>query len=447
MKQRTINAFVILGLVSLTAILVVQLVWMKKTLDIQARNITIQEKADSLNIREFGEQTNLALKNTIDKIAKNAGSDPDLYGAVRQPAINLFVVDLNDDIQPFYLETLLKKALYNQNIHEDFVFGIYDCFKDSLLFSPIVKFAEDSLYYVSKEPFTEIELLKNQLGKDGHYFAVYFPNVQKRAIQGTVFISPWIYIIIIVVLVIILFAFSLMIMIRQKRLSEVKTDFINNMTHELKTPISTISLSSEMLLRLQENPNIEQIKRYAGIIYKENKRLENQVERVLNVAKLDKDKVQLNQEDIDVRELLLEIQDSFSVSNPSCQLTVNFSTNQNTIHADPLHLTNVLYNLLDNAIKYCNQNPCIQIELRQDKKYLVFDISDNGIGIKRDSLKLIFDKFYRVPTGNVHNVKGFGLGLYYVKLIIEAHGGKVEVKSALDKGTTFSIFLPFEKKD
>jgi two-component system phosphate regulon sensor histidine kinase PhoR len=216
------------------------------------------------------------------------------------------------------------------------------------------------------------------------------------------------------------------------------------MTHELKTPISTISLSSELLMRIDLNDNPEKIRKYAGIIYKENKRLENQVERVLNVAKLDKDKVILNKENFNVHELLEEVKENFEFNQMHQGGTIELHCDAVTwqIQADPVHLTNVIYNLLDNAVKYCSSIPHICLTTRNDKNNLIIEISDNGIGIKRENIKLIFDKFYRVPTGNVHNVKGFGLGLYYVKLIIDAHQGKIDVRSAIDKGTTFIISLP-----
>jgi len=257
---------------------------------------------------------------------------------------------------------------------------------------------------------------KLRLKKDGHYFTVFFPNVKAKPIEPTVFISPWIYISIIVLLVLVFFAYSLAIIFRQKRLSEVKNDFINNMTHELKTPISTISLSSEMLMRMNED-DPEKVRKYAGIIYKENKRLENQVERVLNVAKLDKDQVVLNKEQFDVHELLAEVKENFEFNQSQQGGKIALFTDASifSIQVAPVHLTNVVYNLLDNAVKYCIGKSDIQIRTRNEKNGLTIEISDNGIGMKRENLKMIFDKFYRVPTGNIHNVKGIGLGLYYVK--------------------------------
>jgi two-component system phosphate regulon sensor histidine kinase PhoR len=368
----------------------------------------------------------------------------DTYGTVRQVKNNQFTVDLSEELQPFYLVTLLKKEFYNQNIHQDFIYGIYDCFVDTILLSNMIHYSKDKAYITTKNKPSEISTESLNLKKDGHYFTVFFPYFTAKSIEPAIFISPWIYISIIIVLVLIFFGYSLAIIIRQKRLSEVKTDFINNMTHELKTPISTISLSSEMLMRIDLNEDPEKIRKYAGIIYKENKRLENQVERVLNVAKLDKDKVVLNKENFDVHDLLTEVKENFEFNqlNQGGKIDLNCSAENYKIQADPVHLTNVVYNLLDNAVKYCSTKPQIKLSTRNEKNNLVIEISDNGIGMKREDLKLIFDKFYRVPTGNIHNVKGFGLGLYYVKLIIDAHDGKIDVKSTLNKGTTFTISLP-----
>ena len=216
------------------------------------------------------------------------------------------------------------------------------------------------------------------------------------------------------------------------------------MTHELKTPISTISLSSELLMRLDKDSDFDKVNKYAGIIFKENKRLENQVERVLNVAKLDKDQVVLNKELFDVHELLEEVKENFELHHleKGGNITLVLAATQFEIQADPVHITNVIYNLLDNACKYCETSPQIEIRTKNERGGISIEIVDNGIGIKRENLKSIFEKFYRVPTGNLHDVKGFGLGLYYVKLIVDAHHGKIEVKSNFGKGTQFTLFIP-----
>ena len=445
MKRFRINAVIILGVLSLSSILLIQLLWVRKTIEIQSTSTAIQQKSDSLNLKEFSEQTNLALRNVLNVISNAIEDSSEHYGAIKQLNVNQFKVDIIQELDPYYLETLLKKALYNQNIHEDFTFGIYDCFTNQLTFSKLYKFTDDSLYTLVNNNIIGLDSARLKLKNDGHYFTVFFPNVQNKLPQNTVFLSPWIYISTIVFLVLIFFGFSLATIIKQKRLSEVITDFINNMTHELKTPIATISLSSEMIMRLETDDDLEKAKKYAGIIFKENKRLETQVERVLNISTLDTENTTLNKKSLDFHELLDEVKDTFDFNQLANGGKILIENNASvfTIQADPIHITNVVYNLLDNAVKYCTTKPFISITTKNERNYLVIEIKDNGIGIRKEDLKMIFDKFYRVSTGNIHDIKGFGLGLFYVKLIINEHNGSIDVKSKLGEGSTFTIKLPF----
>jgi len=445
MKRFRINAVIILGVLSLSSILLVQLLWVRKTIEIQSTSTAIQQKSDSLNLKEFSEQTNLALRNVLNVISNAIEDSSEHYGAIKQLNVNQFKVDIIQELDPYYLETLLKKALYNQNIHEDFTFGIYDCFSNQLTFSKLYKFTDDSLYTLVNNNIIGLDSARLKLKNDGHYFTVFFPNVQNKLPQNTVFLSPWIYISTIVFLVLIFFGFSLATIIKQKRLSEVITDFINNMTHELKTPIATISLSSEMIMRLDSDDDLEKAKKYAGIIFKENKRLETQVERVLNISTLDTENTTLNKKSLDFHELLVEVKDTFDFNQLANGGKILIENNASvfTIQADPIHITNVVYNLLDNAVKYCTTKPFISITTKNERNYLVIEIKDNGIGIRKEDLKMIFDKFYRVSTGNIHDIKGFGLGLFYVKLIINEHNGSIDVKSKLGEGSTFIIKLPY----
>ena len=443
MGRYSLNTLILFGVLSIASILVVQLVWVRKTMELQDINIAIQEKEDSLNIKEFSEQSHVALRNVLEQINTNLADSSELYGAVKQIRSNRFMVDINEELQPFYLETLLKKSFYAQNINQNFVYGIYDCFTDSIVYGNLIKFSKDSLYEPSSKNQEGITSENVTIKNDGHYFTVFFPNIRAEPIVPVKFISPWIYIGIIVLLVAFFFMYSLVIIFRQKKLSEVKNDFINNMTHELKTPISTISLSSEMLLQ-GEQTSADKVKKYAGIIYDENKRLEQQVERVLNVAKLDKNELVLNKEKVDLRELLTQLKENFEAfrTEKTSQLKLNLSTTSHILLADRVHLTNVFYNLMDNAVKYSKGDIQISIKTEVSPQYITIDFSDKGIGISKDHQKAIFDKFFRVPTGNVHNVKGFGLGLYYVQLIVAGHNGKISVKSNIGEGTTFTLRFP-----
>jgi len=230
----------------------------------------------------------------------------------------------------------------------------------------------------------------------------------------------------------------------QKQNSEIKNDFINNMTHELKTPISTISLACEALSD-PELAKIETIKnRYLNIINTENKRLGLLVEEVLQSAVLDKGDFKLKKEEGDLHELLKEVIEKYQIQlkERGGKVELNLDAPNARFEFDKNHLTNVIYNLLDNAVKYSKNEPRITISTKLNAGNILLSVKDQGIGISADNLKKIFDRLYRVPTGNVHNVKGFGLGLSYVKIITERLGGKVSVESQLEKGSTFYIELP-----
>lgn len=447
MNRKTINSLVFLGALSILSILFVQYYWIKKTVATQQKNVAIQEKEDSLNLKQFSEQVHVALRNVLQEISTSISDSSDLYGAVKQMQTNSFTVDIHEELHPFYLETLLKREFYSHNINQNFQYGIYDCFSDSIIYGNLIRFTKESLYEPVSEEHLGITSPKMTWKKDGHYFTVFFPNVVGNSIDASEELgSPWVFMGSIVSLVIIFFAFAIHVILREKRLSEVKTDFINNMTHELKTPIATIALSSDMLIKGDFSQDQDRLKRYASIIYKENKRLENQVERVLNVAKLNKDTLTLKKEDLNIHDLLNDIRENFEFNQTEsgALVTLNLGAENPVVHVDMLHINNVLTNLIDNAVKYCDQTPLIEITTKNHKKGLLIAISDNGIGIKKDVQKMIFDKFYRVPTGNLHDVKGFGLGLYYVKITIEQHGGNIHLKSAPGRGTTFYIWLPFK---
>lgn len=391
----------------------------------------------------FKDQAYMALRDVLAQIQINTSDSSDVFQAVQQIDTNYFKVDFNTDLTSFQLETWLKREFYNQNLHHDFAYSIYDCFDSITTYSHLVRysgteFVADSSVQIER-PIYEFENMD-------HYFTVYFPNTQfgNSGVETEGGYSPYTYLIVIVLLVLLFFGYAMLVIFRQKRLSEVKTDFINNMTHELKTPISTIGLSAEMILRMDFKDNPDKLKQYASLIFKENKRLENQVERVLNVAKLDKEKISLKKESVNIHELLEEAKDNFEFnsSEKGGVFELELKAEDFAIHVDPVHITNVVYNLIDNAVKYCESEPFIKVRSWNEKGQFIFEIEDNGIGIKRENLKMIFDKFYRVPTGNLHNVKGFGLGLYYVKLIIEEHNGSINVKSTPGKGTVFTIKLP-----
>lgn len=241
-----------------------------------------------------------------------------------------------------------------------------------------------------------------------------------------------------------IFSYTLYAILKQKKISEMKTDFINNMTHEFKTPVATIMIASEALKDPEVTEDKARLKRLAGIIYDENVRLGSHIERVLSIARLEKGELKMENAEVDMNDLIMIVLDSMELQlqKRNAVITVNTNAENSVVFGDELHLSNVIYNLIDNANKYSTNTPEITITTRNTSKHLIIEIADKGIGMTKEQAKRIFDQFYRVPTGNLHDVKGFGLGLNYVQDIIKKLNGTVKVSSEKDRGTTFEISLP-----
>jgi two-component system phosphate regulon sensor histidine kinase PhoR len=343
-------------------------------------------------------------------------------------------------VSPSYIDSLIKRELKEKQIDLPYVFGIGSNQKQKpwvFASSPSLKRPE-----VQQAAFIS-PLFPNDLTNPGHVLEVFFP-AQKAYIWQTMGLSL---VASGMLLLIMLACFYVAVntILRQKKLAEVKNDFINNMTHEFKTPISTISLATQLI---QDEPQVaknENILRYLGIIKDENIRLGSQVERVLQTAQMEKETVILKKRTLDMHNLIQQI---VAINDPLLQanhgkVTLFLQANPSLLPLDEVHISNVLNNLLDNAIKYSLFMPSITIATESRKGEFLISVTDQGIGMAKDVLGSVFEPFYRVPTGNVHNVKGFGLGLSYVKKIVEAHGGQVSVKSKLGEGSTFEISLPY----
>jgi two-component system phosphate regulon sensor histidine kinase PhoR len=288
-------------------------------------------------------------------------------------------------------------------------------------------------------------LFYDQSSPKPNFIYVYFPDQHSEQIKAmTNFVLPSL---ILTLIIIGIFVFTLQIILRQKKLSQIKNDFINNMTHELKTPISTISLASQMLKdnSLVHSPST--IDHISGVIFDESKRLSTQVEKVLQMAVFNEGKLKLKFTAIDLNQIVSQAASNFEirVTNSGGTLETSIQAYDPIINGDEIHITNVIFNLLDNAEKYSKEAPKIEILTENKSGWVIVQIRDYGIGISKENLTQIFERFYRIPTGNVHNVKGFGLGLSYVKRIVEEHHGKIKVESTVGKGTKFRIYFPVIK--
>jgi two-component system, OmpR family, phosphate regulon sensor histidine kinase PhoR len=274
------------------------------------------------------------------------------------------------------------------------------------------------------------------------YLCLYFPDQNSSFLKSTSFlVFPSL---LLTLFIIGIFIVTLQIILRQKKISQIKNDFINNMTHELKTPISTISLASQMLRDSSVSLTQSTVDHISGVIFDESKRLSNQVEKVLQMAVFNEGRLKLKFTEIDLNKLAETVASNFEirVSNKDGELKTDLQAENPYIRGDDVHITNVIFNLLDNAVKYSKSKPLIELSTENKNGWAIVQVKDNGIGIPKEHQEKIFERFYRVPTGNIHNVKGFGLGLSYVKRIVDVHNGKIKVDSTLGKGTRFRLYFP-----
>lgn len=294
-----------------------------------------------------------------------------------------------------------------------------------------------------KEDFSQT-LFPNDPEDKTVYLKVYFPTKKDYLISEVSFIYPSI---IFTFILLVTFIIIIYTTFRQKRLSEMKSDFMNNMTHELKTPVSTISLAAQMLKDGSIAKSPEVFKHISGVINDETERLSFQVEKVLQMSLFERQKATLKMKELDMNDIVVSVANTFQIKVEKFggNLDIDLQATESTINGDKMHITNVLFNLLDNAVKYRREDIPLELMIRtwNNNNKLYIAVEDNGIGIKKESVKRIFDRFYRVSTGNRHDVKGFGLGLAYVKKIIDDHKGTIKAESDLGKGSKFIICLPF----
>jgi two-component system, OmpR family, phosphate regulon sensor histidine kinase PhoR len=415
MNQKVIRKLIILAVVSLTGLLTIQVFWFKKAYDLRQR--------------QFEEKANLALRFTANQLLKAAGEKSNALPRVSQTTANNFRVRINSCLEYDSLPLLLQNAFATYGASGDYNVAVLDCNEKDLLLGYNFKAFSES----KKLPYTNYDQ------DDGcYYLNISFTEKQATLMQEMGF---WLLSALGCLLFLAYFAYSLSILLKEKRLAEMKKDFINNMTHEFKTPITNIGIASEMLKNNGTSLSSDKLKHYAGIIFKENERLKGQVERVLQIAFLEEKALDLNREPLNINDLVTDVMQQFTlrIANRKGHISFDNKAEGFIIEGDKFHLSNVIYNLLDNADKYSPNAPNIFIETTKTPKGMRLTIVDKGMGMTQDAQKKIFDKFYRVPTGNVHDVKGFGLGLSYVKMIVEAHGGTIHVESQEGFGSTFHI--------
>lgn len=420
MKRKTIFVIIFVISVSLAGILLTQIYWV--------------HTAFKLKEEQFDNSVRLTLKGVINQILLNNNDT-----VFQKKLIGLKCggtrLTINDYIDNSLLDSLLSADLKCMGINIGYYYGVYS--------------RHNNKFVIGKYKDNENQLIESQyqfslssIYKPGKYYiSIYFTNKTHLLLHR---MELWVFLsVLFLIILIISITFAMFSLLHQKKASEIKTDFINNMTHELKTPIATASLAAEMIQRDEVVINPEKIRRYASVILDENNRLQNQVEQVLHVALLESTNQQFKIKRLNIHNLLEAVLSSFELRIAEANIRIELTQDAPNpyIMGDNVHVLNVLYNLIDNAIKYTPDNPLIEISTWNENNNIVISVKDNGIGIRKEHQQNIFKNLYRVPTGNIHEIRGFGLGLYYVKTVLDRLNGKIELTSELGKGSNFELIF------
>ena len=368
-----------------------------------------------------------------EKICRLNQTNPPVGNPVRQLTSNYYVVDVNSVIDADVLEHFLKIEFEKLSVKTDYEYGIYDCHTNRMVYGNYISASGSG-----EKSKTNKNLLRYQ--EYIYYFGVHFPTLRKTIAADMTIMFFFTFIL---VLSVIFFTYAIFVILQQKRLSELQKDFINNMTHEFKTPISSINIAADIITQPDITNDPHRLSTYGWSVKKENQRLNLLVEKVLQIARIEKGGIHLKKEVLDLHEFIQTVVSNFRTKlSPESRLETQFDPVTVKISADVLHLSNIFYNLIDNALKYGGEKPVILIRTIMEQNRVVILFSDNGPGIDVKYQKMIFHKFFRIPSGNTHDVPGFGLGLFYVKLICKAHKWKIRMIPGVSTGASFRIEIP-----
>lgn len=415
MEIKKLNIIITLGFVAIIGILIAQLLWTRQ--------------AYNLEDKKFNQTVNVALLEVAEKLS--GGKTSFTENPVQNISNDYYVVNINNEFHPAVLEHYLKTEFTRFQINTNYVYALYNCHSDQMIYGKYVSSHQET----PNDKMIAFPKHKNLV----YYFSIRFPDKTTYLISSLRF---WYLLTFALIIILLVYVYSIYTIIQQKKFSELQRDFINNMTHEFKTPLSSILLASEALRKqelIKENPKLQT---YTSIITDQSYKLNHHIEKILNIARNDASGLSLKPQKIVLLPFIKEIVDTIQQKNENLSIQIDID-NSTSIVADEFHFTNIIYNILDNSVKYCETKPEIIISSSKDAKGLYLKFKDNGMGIPAKSIPHIFDKFYRVNTNKSDEVNGFGLGLFYVKKIVQQHNWKISVENNPDKGITITLFLPF----
>jgi two-component system phosphate regulon sensor histidine kinase PhoR len=477
MKRKTIVLLAVFFFLVISGLLLIQLYWIRNAISITDQQFRYQVNKALESVVLKLEETEL-INKIREESGKNRGDSitaiiAENYAIARKIQNIEYENGISPDITPINGEALLSSRLTNKIVSVESIMGKFFSepkeIADRVDVEVINRYLKEAFSSMGIRLSYEFAIRSGTSGivkkTDGYFDAAgtnrfmrqLFPNdpvpgqnqlvlyfLQEKQYKFEKIGNLGFLSILFTVMLIVLASGTFIVIFRQKKISEIRNDFINNMTHELKTPISTISLAAEMLADKSISEEKKDTQGLARIVKDESIRLKYHVEKVLQTAIFEKVRLKLKLVETDVHTIINKVIESFAlqICNASGTINRNFSASEPLALVDEVHFLNAISNIIDNAIKYSGKSPQITVSTRNHKKNIIITIEDKGIGIGRENLKKIYDKFYRVPTGNIHNVKGFGLGLSYVKKVIEDHNGRIKAESQLGKGTKFIIYIP-----
>lgn len=403
-----------LGLIATIGILMAQLLWTKQA-------FTLEEK-------KFSQKAHIALLEVVKHLYEGTNHDLPAENPIKKIANDYYVVNIDNDFEAEILEYYLNSEFKKANLNTDFEYAMYNCQSDEMVYGNYVsatnKTAKKASVYFPKH--------KNFI----YYFAIRFPTETSYLFNSLRF---WFLLSIALIIVLLVYVYSIYTIIQQKKYSELQRDFINNMTHEFKTPLSSILIASNYLKQQESIKTDEKLEKYAQIIINQSNKLNNHIEKILNIAKWDNIPMALEKQKLEIITIINQVIENIKLKYETVDIKIKSQSDIIFINADEFHFSNLVYNILENAIKYADQKPEIIIHIFATKTHLLLQFIDNGTGISEKNIPFVFDKFYRITSQKTTEVNGFGLGLYYVKKVCILHQWKVFIKNNTKKGVTVSV--------
>lgn len=418
MKINRLNTVIVLGLVAITGILAIQLLWTRQ--------------AFNLEEKKFSQKVRYTLLHVVDKLYEINHQEFPLANPIHKVSNDYYIVNVNNDFEAAMLEYCLRTEFERSNLIIDFEYAIYKCESDEMIYGNYVSMTEKP---VKKSSF-RFPKQHNLV----YYFALRFPSENRYLFSSLKF---WLLLSGILIVILLIYVYSIFTILQQKKYSALQKDFINNMTHEFKTPLSSILIASNYLLKQEAVHSDQKLEKYAEIIVDQSAKLNAHIEKILNIARSDNAPLELDKKQIRPVPLIESVIENLRLKHGRLEAHVETNDRGISILADEFHFTNLVYNLVDNSVKYCEDAPRIVIRLSEQAGSMLLEFTDNGIGIDRKKLGFIFEKFYRVPGKTGNAVNGFGLGLYYVKKICGLHRWKIKAFNNSGRpGLTVSILIP-----